>query len=78
MIGGSTKVRFVGAQEIEHGRQDRRIAQPGPQRIGGHAGQGQQPFGARTIRQHPTERSKRQGVRVVRGFGVAKNCRPLA
>jgi hypothetical protein len=41
MFGGSTKVRFVRTQEIEHCPKDRRIAETRAQGISRHPGQGQ-------------------------------------
>lgn len=76
MIGRSTKVRFVGAQKIEHCTKHGWIAESGPQGIGRHPGQRQQPFGPRAVGQDPAQRGKRQSVRVVRGLGFADNCGP--
>ena len=78
MIGCGTKVRFVGAEEVEHGRQHPRIVHPGAQGIGIKPGQGQEPLGAGGIAQHPAERAKRQNEGVSRGLGFANNCRSLA
>jgi two-component system cell cycle response regulator DivK len=78
MLGCGTKVRFVGAKKVEHGRQHPRIAHPGAQGIGIKPGQGQQPLGAGCVAQHPAERTERQNEGVSRGLGFAKNCGPLA
>ena len=56
------------AEEIQHGAEHGRIANPGSQGIGREPGEREQPFGPALALQQPAEGAERQGLRIGGGL----------
>lgn len=66
-LGRTDKIRLVRAEEIEHGGQNRRIAEALAQDFRGKAGQRKEAPGPGVAFEQPAERAEGEGLRISGG-----------